>query len=361
MKLQEIGFYTLSDERAKNLSDTSPMQRCEMLLTPRCNFKCPYCRGHKSISEDCSKDVSFKAASQVLGYWIKDGLRNVRFSGGEPTLYPRLNDLVKICHDGGVKRIAISSNGSSPFEVYEKLIEDGVNDFSISLDSCCSSFGNAMTGVGGNQWEKVIENIPKIAKLTYVTVGVVLTEENVHQTKDIVEFAHNLGVADIRLISAAQYNKLIQGLEGLDQKILDAHPILKYRVGNLNSGRNVRGIQESDSHKCYLVKDDSVVAGSGDEVFHFPCVIAMREGCKAIGKVGPNMRQERIEWFKKHNSFEDPICKSNCLDVCIDHHNKCEQYSKNDLFDSDPNCEHEMDENSWSGIKCKKCQGWYCY
>ncbi len=325
-KLENIGFYTLEDKRAMNLSETSPMWRCEMLLTPRCNFKCPYCRGYKSISEDCSKDLNKDIALFVLNEWIKDGLRNVRFSGGEPTLYPYLVDLVKHCKSNNVRRIAISSNGSADFDLYERLVEVGANDFSISLDSCCSSFGNAMTGVKGNNWEKVVENIPKISKLTYVTVGVVLTEQNVHQTKDIITFAHNLGVADIRIISAAQYNQLLKGLEGLDINILNAHPILKYRVNNLNNGINVRGIKETDCHKCYLVKDDSVVSGNDKEAWHFPCVIAMREGCKAIGKVGTNMRKERIEWFKKHNSFEDPICRKNCLDVCIQYNNRAGEY-----------------------------------
>ncbi len=324
IKLEQVGFYTLSEERAKTQSITSPMIRTEILLTPRCNFRCPYCRGHKSISRDCSQDIKFEDAMITLNAWIKDGLQNIRFSGGEPTLYPRLSELIKFCKENSVKRIAVSSNGSSSFDLYKELIESGVNDFSISLDSCCSSFGNAMTGVEGNQWEKVIENIPKIAKLTYVSVGVVLTEQNVHQTKDIIKFAHDLGVADIRLISAAQYNQLIKGLEGLDSKILDAHPILKYRVNNLNNGNNVRGIKETDCHKCHLVKDDSVVAGR----WHFPCVIAMREGCEPIGEIGPNMRQERLAWFKKHNSFEDPICKRNCLDICILHNNRCEEYSK---------------------------------
>jgi len=321
MKLEEIGFYTLTDARARTVSVNSPMVRCEMLLTPRCNFRCPYCRGHKTISEDCSKDMDFVIVKETLNTWIQEGLQNIRFSGGEPTLYPYLIDAVRICKKGGVRRIAISSNGSANFDVYQKLADAGVNDFSISLDSCCSSFGNALTGVEGNQWERVIENIPRIAKLTYVTVGVVLTETNVGQTKDIVEFAHNLGVADIRLISAAQYNELIKGLEGVSEEILNTHPILKYRVNNLNRGRNVRGIQETDSHKCYLVLDDSVVAGH----WHFPCVIAMREGCKAIGRVGPNMRAERLEWFKKHNSYQDPICRKNCLDCIIDFHNKIEK------------------------------------
>ena len=31
-----------------------------------------------------------------------------------------------------------------------------------------------------------------------------------------------------------------------------------------------------------------------------------------------------------------------------------------DLWDADPDCEHEI-INLWSGIRCKKCKGWFCY
>ena len=44
-KLEEIGFYTLSDERAKNTSSFSPLYRSEIIVTDICNFRCPYCRG----------------------------------------------------------------------------------------------------------------------------------------------------------------------------------------------------------------------------------------------------------------------------------------------------------------------------
>ena len=48
---------------------------------------------------------------------------------------------------GCVKRIAISTNGSAPMKCYTRLIEAGVNDFSISLDACCASTGDAIAGV----------------------------------------------------------------------------------------------------------------------------------------------------------------------------------------------------------------------
>lgn len=313
MTLEEIGFYTLSDKRATTSSATSPMYRCEIILTDRCNFKCPYCRGVKYHKGD----VPFDLAKQTVELWIKDGLKNIRFSGGEPTLYPRLNELVQLCKNDNVEHIAVSTNGSAEFSIYEQLIADGVNDFSISLDACCSSFGDEMSGTCG-KWQKVVDNIREISRLTYTTVGVVLTEKNVHTVKDIIRFAHELGVSDIRIISAAQYNQLIEELDGLEQDIVDKHPILKYRVNNLKNGLNVRGLKTTDCTKCRLILDDSVVAGK----WHFPCVIYMREGGGPIGEVGPNMRQERVKWVENHNTHEDQICSENCLDACVAFNNR---------------------------------------
>jgi len=323
--LESIGFYTLSDERAKNVSGTSPMKRAEMLVTGRCNFKCPYCRGFDNINADVG-DIDFGIARETLGYWIDDKLENIRFSGGEPTLYDRLPDLVKQCKEGGIKRIAISSNGSRDFSVYQELIDAGVNDFSISLDACCASFGDKMAGVGG-KWGKVAENIKKLSERTYVTVGIVLTEDNVDDLVDIVTFAHNLGVADIRIISAAQFNKLLNNCINIPQEILNAHPILKYRVDHIAEGINVRGMKDSDCKKCYIAQDDSVVAGNEKgEAFFFPCVIAMREGIAPIGKVGANMKKERLAWVEKFNTYENNTCRENCLDCIVQFNNKVESY-----------------------------------
>ena len=47
----------------------------------------------------------------------------------------------------------------------------------------------------------------------------------------------------------------------------------------------------------------------------------MREYGDPIGKVGPDMRQERARWAETHNCQEDPICKRMCLDVCRDYNN----------------------------------------
>jgi molybdenum cofactor biosynthesis enzyme MoaA len=313
--LEKIGFYTLSDDRAKNVSVNSPLWRAELILTDACNFKCTYCRG---VKKELSGTLPLEKAKETVQFWLNEGLRNVRFSGGEPTLYKGLVELVSMCKSGGVERIAISTNGSMPREKYQALLDAGVNDFSVSLDACCASLGDKMAGGIEGAWDKVIESIKWLSTQTYVTVGIVLTEDNVDDLAGTVQFAHDLGVADIRIISAAQYNRVLAGALAIPEYILNAHPILKYRVNNIKSGRNVRGIRDEDSSKCAIVLDDMAVVSE----YHFPCIIYLREQGQPIGKVGPNMRAEREAWFNNHDCKKDDICRNQCLDVCVDHNNK---------------------------------------
>lgn len=324
MKLENIGFYTLTDNRVENISITSQMKRGEMIITEYCNFSCSYCRGLKDevYGDRKIKQLSLDEVKINIDYWCVDKpIENIRFSGGEPTLHKNIVDIVKYSKEKGIKRIAISTNGSNKIELYRELIECGVNDFSISLDACCAEEGDKMAGNKKGSWEKVVRNIEEISKLTYVTVGVVLTPENIESTIDTVRFAHKLGVADIRIISAAQWNQPIPRLHEIEQKILDEHPILKYRVNNFAKGDNVRGLIDTDSHRCGLMMDDTIIAGD----FNYPCIIYMREQGDPVGKVGPNMREERLEYLKTHDTHSDPICKKNCLDVCRALNNKIEK------------------------------------
>jgi len=254
--------------------------------------------------------------------WIADGLKNVRFSGGEPTLHPLLSNLVAHCLAGGVERIAVSSNGASGMRLYELLVKAGVNDFSISLDACCAQVGEKMSGRGS--WGAVVDTIRELSKITYVSVGMVFTDANVDQCLESVLFADSLGVSDIRVIPSAQYNHALVRLSELPAAILAKYPILRYRVENITEGHHVRGMDENSPKKCSLVLDDSVIAGGN----HYPCVIYMREGGKPIGEVGSNMREERAAWREIHSPKDDPICSEMCLDICMAYNRKVETLSQ---------------------------------
>jgi len=47
----------------------------------------------------------------------------------------------------------------------------------------------------------------------------------------------------------------------------------------------------------------------------------------------------------------DPVVKSKSFN----------QFAHTKLYDADPNCDHEADPTCYSGVRCKKCGGWFCY
>ena len=98
MRLEDIGFYTLSDERAFNTSASSQMKRCEMIINDYCNFKCPYCRGlaKEVFSDRKRKELTLAEIKQNIDLWCdNEPLENIRFSGGEPT-YPSASCTVSL-------------------------------------------------------------------------------------------------------------------------------------------------------------------------------------------------------------------------------------------------------------------------
>ncbi len=311
MTLDDIGFYTLSEERAKQASVYSPVMRVEILLTGRCNFKCPYCR------RVGGKDQGLQLVRDWIATCVQHHLENIRFSGGEPTLYPHLRELVQLSRQLGVKRVALSTNGSAHRDFYQSLIEDGVDDFSVSLDACCALDGDRMAGTPS--WNRVVNNIRFLASRVYTTVGIVLTPDS--KASETIAFAATLGVQDIRVIPAAQDGKALSNIQ-VDKDVLARHPILRYRMNNMYATIPVRGLWATDSHRCGLVLDDLAVLGE----YHYPCIIYLREGGKPIGKLGPQFRWERVQWFQEHDTHLDPICKNNCLDVCAQYNNAYEAY-----------------------------------
>lgn len=316
--LDGIGFYTLSERRCSRASATTPIMRAEIVLGDACNFNCPYCRGQR---RDIRKNLSYGEAVDYVHMLADQGVRNIRFSGGEPTLWGGLSQLVLFSEYSRIDRIAISTNGSANTALYDELIKCGANDFSVSLDSCCAKFGDKMAGKEG-YWHKVVSNISYLAKRVYTTVGVVVTEETLPQLKETILFADSLGVSDIRIISAAQYNKILDTVTDLPQGLLNKYPILRYRVNNIKENVPIRGMCKTDSSRCWIGLDDVAIAGD----YQFPCIIYLREQGDPIGKMRKSWRKDREEWVRSHDIKNDPICSANCLDCIVKYNNRYEEY-----------------------------------
>jgi len=257
--------------------------------------------------------MPIEAVFDRLAWCANQRLYAVRFSGGEPTVYKDLDKVVAKARHYGIEKVALSTNGSAEPDYYRRLWDVGVNDFSISLDACCSSTGDTMSGTKG-KWQRVIDNIKMLSKLTYVTAGIVLTDENSKEAFKTIQLAHDLGAMDIRIIPAAQCGRVL-GLA--ESPIPPGHPILSYRMKRMSECKSVRGLSESDNDRCPLIHDDVIFAGD----HHYPCIIHFRERGSPIGRFEGDIRRDRSNYACTHDTHKDSICRRNCLDVCTEYNN----------------------------------------
>lgn len=310
MRLDDIGFVTITEQRAQRVAQggNAPLTLLELMVTGACNFKCPYCRGpHPNLRQH---HISRQEWQQVFDLLVTDKTYVVRITGGEATLHPDLVDMVRYARGKGVQHVALATNGYARRELYEQLLAAGVDEFSISLDAHTAAVGDAMAGGIPGAWERVVGTIEYLSQRAYVTVCIVVAEQNRADAVSTVMLAHRLGVSDIRVTTPAQ-DRTQARLE-LPAEVLLKYPILRYRM----TGDRVRGLTAANTHRCHLCKDDVTVGGQ----WHWPCAVYMREGGRPIGRMGEDVRAQRERWCNEHDTHTDPICRKYCLD-CMSAYN----------------------------------------
>lgn len=298
------------------------MGRAVVVITEKCNFRCPYCR-----TFDGDQMHGSMVNELINNYFRKQNLFAILFTGGEPTVHPEVVGFVTEAHNSGIPNIGLATNGSAPLNLYNDLYRAGVNDFSISLDADNPADGAAMSGGRESSWQRIISNIREIASWCRVTIGLVVNERNVHRLPGIIEFAQELGVYDIRVNPAAQFSNrlpesVLSGIESSD------YPILDWRIRNRINNIDVRGIDRRNAVRhCWLVQDETVINGN----LHYPCFVYMREGGAPIGKVNSRMRDDRRTWMLNHDPYNDPICRANCADCCLAFNQRYEDFHSEDV------------------------------
>lgn len=127
--------------------------KIEWNIGKRCNYDCSYCPSsiHDNTSPHTDIEVLKTAVDKLmtLGKPIR-----LSFTGGEPCVHPKFDELVKYCKHVGVTWISVTTNGTRPYEFYASL---PVNQyvFSIHLEY---------------DWMRVSNTLRKLADMTSINL-----------------------------------------------------------------------------------------------------------------------------------------------------------------------------------------------
>jgi uncharacterized radical SAM superfamily Fe-S cluster-containing enzyme len=162
-------------------------------LTNRCNLTCPVCFANANAA-GYLYEPDFETVRKMLQA-LRDqrpvACRIVQFSGGEPTIYPRFLDVLRMAKQMGFSHTQIATNGIkfTNLEFAEQCKEAGLHTLYLQFDGVCDDIYRRTRGE--SLWEKklqCIENVKK-AGLKIVYVPTIVKGLNDHAIGDIIRIA----------------------------------------------------------------------------------------------------------------------------------------------------------------------------
>jgi radical SAM protein with 4Fe4S-binding SPASM domain len=166
--------------------------KADLAVTYKCNNSCPHC-----YNEPQRLDLESLPPDQwkkMIDRLCDVGVPHLIFTGGEPTLYPHLPDLIDHADRRG-PICGLNTNGRRLAEApyVDELVAAGLNHVQITLGSHRSELHDRMTSAGSfRQTVEGIENA--LASPLHTITNTTLMRMNADEIDQTVTFFHRLGV-----------------------------------------------------------------------------------------------------------------------------------------------------------------------
>ncbi|KAG8223502.1 hypothetical protein J437_LFUL004970 [Ladona fulva] len=190
-------------------------------LTERCNLRCKYSLGKYCMPADGvtlthkSKLLTSDEVIRLANLFVRQGVRKIRLTGGEPTLRKDLVDIVRaISALDGKPKVSMTTNGVTLSRVLPELYHAGLSSINISLDSLRPERYGQITRTivknnvsGGNPprgiWSRVMDGVDLALHLGFNPVKincVVMRNFNDDELVDFVRLTENRPGLEVRFI-----------------------------------------------------------------------------------------------------------------------------------------------------------------
>jgi cyclic pyranopterin phosphate synthase len=113
-----------------------PLSSLRVSVTDRCNLRCAYCMPEEEYTwTKKSQILTFEEISSLVDAFMRQGVRKVRLTGGEPLVRADLERLVRLLAQKPLEELAMTTNGLLLAEKAEALKDAGLQRVTVSLDT----------------------------------------------------------------------------------------------------------------------------------------------------------------------------------------------------------------------------------
>lgn len=156
-------------------------------VTYRCNSRCSYCNVWKSEIFKNIRELSLEEAKKLISQCYDIGIRYIDFTGGEPTLYPYLSEVIKYAKELGIKTEVTSNCISEKSKAKMLEIAANADKFNTSLDTLNKEAYKTIRGV--DCCENVKLTVSEIARIRSPKIMTVVTKDNIKELDSMIRYA----------------------------------------------------------------------------------------------------------------------------------------------------------------------------
>lgn len=184
---QPIRLFTPTEGAAQDAYGRT-MTYLRISLTDRCNFRCLYCMPAMGMKFQPREEMlTDDELIEVVGAFAEIGFTKFRLTGGEPTIRPRLVEIVRrIKQFPNVDEITMTTNALLLGRMANDLAAAGMDRINVSLDTLDPDRFKIMTR--GGRFDMVWDGIlaAEQAGMTPIKINtVVLRGQNEHEVADL--------------------------------------------------------------------------------------------------------------------------------------------------------------------------------
>jgi radical SAM protein with 4Fe4S-binding SPASM domain len=192
--------YNDAAEKVRHFGRNRTVAWAVVELTDFCNFNCAWCYASTGYKSKIKRhQMSMRDVKKLIRGLRKSGVRQVTYSGGEPTIYPHLKEAVSFAKKSGMV-VHMNTNGYLLDErLARELKELGLSQVEINIDSTNPKKHDRTRGVKGSFGRAVAALKNAKAAGIMCVVQTVITRDNENEINRIAEFARSLGVQRYRL------------------------------------------------------------------------------------------------------------------------------------------------------------------